>query len=70
MKRIAYAVMINDRIEMWPQGGDDRDMLGEDCEQMEIYATREWAERVKNLYVERTGSRYKVVPIRISKSDQ
>ena len=60
MTRNAYAVMINGRIEMWPPREPDG------VEQMEVFATREWAEKVRDLYVERTGSKYKVVPIQIT----
>lgn len=62
MKRNLYAVVINGRIEMWPPEDEELDGV----EQMEVYATREWAERVKNLYVERTGSKYKVLPVTLT----
>ena len=60
MKRNAYAVMVNGRIAMWPPLEPDG------VEQMEIFATREWAEKTRDLYIERMGRGYKIVPIQIT----
>jgi len=64
MKRNVWAVMTNGRIEMWPPLEPDG------VEQMEVFATREWAEKVRDLYIARMGSNYKVVPFQMVRREE
>jgi len=65
MIHTAYAVVRNGRIESWPPGNEEE--LDRYIEQLEIYPTRDGAEAVKDLYVERTSEPYKVMKIRIER---